>query len=106
MIRNPALRHCGEPTLLVHSMKGGFVNSNCTVCGHRGGLTKKALREAIDIPVKCPICKQRMAAEKVEKPKLKNYYIACGDCRFKVLLATCFRTGERLKPSSKATDSD
>jgi hypothetical protein len=94
-IRNPALIHCEEPTVLMRSVPLGYVNSNCTVCGNRGEFTEKAFHEAIDVHLECPICKRPMTKEKLKRPKV--YYLVCNDCEISVGLVDIIPLGTELE---------
>src|SRR5947209_4817071 len=54
---------CGEETVLVQSMSGGFVTRNCPKCsGSKYSLSDAAFR-SLDLYVSCPSCKARMKAD-------------------------------------------
>lgn len=71
------------PTILVQSMEGGFVTRNCPTCGDHDYLKESSFRNEIDLWVACPICKQRMVKQMVEK----NYAFACESCDGYITLA-------------------
>lgn len=65
-----------EPTLLVQSMKGGFVTRNCPSCGNSSPLPESTFLRDIDLWVACPQCQGRMARGLV----VKNYAFICERC--------------------------
>jgi len=75
--------NCDEPTVLVQSMKGGYVTRNCPNCNRPETLPKRIFLEELELYVACPECKQRMEAEVLLD---KNYGYVCFDCDVSIAL--------------------
>lgn len=76
-------RSCSEPTVLVHSMEGGFVTRNCPKCNHPNKLPKEIFRDKLDLWVACPRCKKRMEPDILPD---KNYGYVCRVCNVSIAL--------------------
>ncbi len=74
---------CQKPTLLVQSMKGGFVSANCSQCGRDRSLKWDEFL-ALDLWVSCPKCRIRAEAGKVDG----NYGFRCPECNWRCYLAS------------------
>src|SRR5688572_7180887 len=83
---------CGEPTLLVQSMDGGFVTRNCSKCGAHTTLPNRAFFNDLDLWVACPQCRSRMSPDMVEK----NYGYVCHGCDLAILVASILPFWEDL----------
>jgi ssDNA-binding Zn-finger/Zn-ribbon topoisomerase 1 len=68
--------HCREETVLVQSMKGGFVTRNCPTCNKSDTLPELTFKR-LGLWVACPRCKARMKAEVFPN---KNYGYMCVTC--------------------------
>lgn len=66
---------CGEETVLVQSMKGGFVTRNCSKCNKPTTLPN-AVFWKLNLWIACPKCRGRMAHRILGK----NFGYACKDC--------------------------
>ena len=75
---------CGEPTLLVQSMDGGFVTRNCSRCGESTTLPETVFKDELDLWVACPECGERMKPDVLPD---KNYGYVCVSCDVGVKLA-------------------
>ena len=75
---------CKAPTVLVQSMKGGFVTRNCWKCGHSETLPKNVFF-SLNLLVACPKCKNPMRATKEELSD--NYGYICEKCEIGIKLA-------------------
>lgn len=75
---------CEMSSVLVQSMKRGFVTRNCPNCNQPKTLPNDVFFEELDIYVACPECKQRM--EPTILPD-KNYGYLCSDCETYILLS-------------------
>lgn len=75
---------CNKPTLLVQSMRGGFVTRNCSSCGQPKTLSYHAFFNEIDLWVACPECKERMDPAMLHN----NYGFLCSSCDIGIELAT------------------
>ena len=67
---------CGEETVLVQSMKGGYVTRNCPCCNKPEKLLERTFRE-LELWVACPQCKKRMEPQILQD---KNYGYVCDEC--------------------------
>ncbi len=91
-ISGPRLSRChAKPTLLVQSMKGGFITANCSECGDKDTINHT---EFLKLPlwVSCPRCKKQMARALLSRIKgnsrlAGNYGFACSSCSIYLLLA-------------------
>ncbi len=83
---------CGAPTLLVQSMEGGFVTTNCSECGEHTTLPNSAFFGDIDLWISCPECRERMEPEMIDK----NYGYVCESCDLGILLASLLPRWEDL----------
>lgn len=70
-------KNCDTASVLVQSMKGGFVTRNCPNCNQPETLPNSVFLEELDLYVACPECKQRMEAQILPD---KNYGYICVDC--------------------------
>ena len=84
---------CGEPTLLVQSMEGGFVTRNCSRCGQYTTLPERVFKNEIDLWVACPKCKGRMKPEVLPD---KNYGFVCTPCDICIKLSDLLPRWEDL----------
>lgn len=78
---------CCAPLLLVRSMAGGFVRSNCSKCDRADTL---GLSEFLDLNLwaPCPECSERMVAGFVPGVgRASNYGFSCGSCNVYIWLA-------------------
>ena len=84
-------RCCNQPTLLVQSMQGGFVTSNCSKCGKSDTLPE---RDFLDLHmwVNCPECRKKMHPEMVDK----NYTYQCDKCQLYIWLSDLLPNWEEL----------
>lgn len=71
-----------EPTLLVQSMKGGFVTRNCPSCGEFTTLPERVFFD-LDLWVACPECKKKMQPQMIDL----NYAFVCSTCDLYLKLA-------------------
>ncbi len=67
---------CGQDTVLVQSMNGGFVTRNCPKCNKPTTLPSSVF-EGLDLWVACPQCKDRMESSTLPD---KNYGYVCQAC--------------------------
>lgn len=74
---------CSWPTVLVQSMKGGFVTQNCTKCGKPHSLSEHAFFHLLRCAVDCPNCGDRMYKDFVGY----NYGFKCPTCNSALSLA-------------------
>jgi NAD-dependent SIR2 family protein deacetylase len=76
-------RCCGGPTILVQSMKGGFVTQNCSRCGKLYTLSASEFAN-LNLWVACPSCTAPM------EPRIlmKDYCYYCEHCELAIQLAT------------------
>ena len=51
--------NCGEESVLVQSMSGGFVTRNCPQCNRPESLPERTFKQ-LGLWVACPSCKRRM----------------------------------------------
>jgi ssDNA-binding Zn-finger/Zn-ribbon topoisomerase 1 len=65
---------CNEPTVLVQSMKGGYVTQNCVHCSFSSQTLTPSEFQRLNLWVACPECKSRMTAQTLPD---KNYGFAC-----------------------------
>jgi len=75
--------NCGEDTVLVQSMKGGYVTRNCPECNQPETLPKLVFLKDLNLYVACPECSLRMKAEVLLD---KNYGYACYECDVSIAL--------------------
>jgi len=80
---NSVCDSCSQETVLVQSMKGGYVTRNCPDCNSPETLPKTIFLEELDLYVACPECKLRMDAEVLPD---KNYGYICDDCEISIAL--------------------
>ncbi len=73
---------CSWPTVVVQSMKGGFVTQNCIKCGSRHSLSETDFFYRLHCAVDCPACGDRMFKTYL----WKNYGFECPTCRRTLLL--------------------
>ncbi len=67
---------CGEETLLVQSMEGGFVTRNCPRCSFSKYISERDF-QSLGLYVACPTCKARMTAGTLPD---RNYGFRCATC--------------------------
>lgn len=85
-IPGPTLAFCCQaPTILVQSMKGGFVTQNCSKCG-RSLTLKEADFRRLQLWVACPKCNQRMVEAIIPRAG-GNYGYLCQACDLGIKLA-------------------
>ncbi len=72
----------GQPTVLVQSMKHGFVTANCLECGNKDYLSEAEFR-SLRLIVSCPKCKQLMVPKLIDD----NYSYCCEHCGLYIWLA-------------------
>jgi hypothetical protein len=73
----------GKPTVLVQSMRGGYVTRNCPECGGRESFSDLDFHR-LGLWVACPDCKQPMIAQRVPN---SNYGYVCVQCQSFIKLA-------------------
>jgi hypothetical protein len=83
---------CALPTVLVQSMDGGFVTSNCWGCGKKDSLSRADF-DRLSIWLACPRCLQPMTRGMVDQ----NYAFTCGACDIAVRLADVLPWWHELK---------
>ena len=83
---------CNKPTLLVQSMKGGFVTRNCFGCGSSDTLSNNSFLYELDLWISWPECRKRMVASIIES----NYGFVCYTCKVGITLASMLPTWEEL----------
>lgn len=84
-LTGPGLSLChGAPTLLVQSMKGGYVTVNCSVCGDKSSNLREQDFLNLDLWVSCPTCRKRMTPKRISS----NYGFECSICDWRCLLAS------------------
>lgn len=67
---------CRQETVLVQSMKGGFITRNCPKCGNVDSLPRRTFKQ-LGLWIACPKCKARMNPEVLPD---KNYGYVCKPC--------------------------
>lgn len=87
-------RCCSWPTVLVQSMDGGFVTSNCSKCGKCETLSNHEFIDGLRIWVACPECGDPMYREMIDK----NYGFVCHACEVGIRLAEILPRWNDLKP--------
>ena len=80
-----ASRCCGAPTVLVQSMKGGFITQNCSSCGAFASTLTQAQFDQLEIWVACPSCRRRMEPARLP---FSNYGFRCRQCEVVIQLAS------------------
>lgn len=91
-IVGPRTSRChGQPTLLVQSMKGGFVSANCPECGGKDTFSESEFVN-LGLWVSCPFCAERMVPQMVAK----NYAFVCNSCSRYTKLAAMLPSWEEL----------
>ena len=96
-VQGPKLSRCCQATsLLVQSMKGGFVTSNCAKCGKRSTLTRPQF-EALHLWVSCPECGRKMEPGMF----IDNYGYRCESCRVFIQLATLLPFWDDIAPQGQ-----
>lgn len=71
-----ACDRCGEPTILVQSMDGGYITRNCSNCGRIHTPTERMFFGKLELWVVCPECRRKM-----EKARIySNYGYDCSHC--------------------------
>jgi Bacterial RNA polymerase, alpha chain C terminal domain len=102
-VHGPRLSTChNATTLLVQSMKGGFVTANCSVCWRKDVLKWQEFRN-LPLWVSCPNagCRRRMHPHQLSRISGNaqlacNYGYACSECRLYILLADILPPWEDL----------
>ncbi len=79
---NSMCQQCGEETVLVQSMGGGFVTRNCPRCNKSDTLPEKNFHD-LKLWVACPRCRRRMTSGTLPD---KNYGYICGSCNIGIAL--------------------
>jgi Bacterial RNA polymerase, alpha chain C terminal domain len=108
-VRGPRSSRCHDaPTLLVLSMDGGFVTSNCSVCGSKDLLTQQGFR-SLDLWVSCPLCRERMQPGMVSvvsgsRYGAANYSYTCDACHLYIRLADILPHWEDLVAPPRVRD--
>jgi len=87
-------RCCSWPTILVQSMDGGFVTSNCWKCGNYDTLSQPDFLHKVSIWLACPKCGDLMYRSMVGN----NYGFTCHDCDVAIRLADVLPRWQDLKP--------
>jgi len=83
-VSGPSSQCHNLPTLLVQSMRGGFVTANCPHPGCDGHeLFSHSQFEALDLWVGCPKCRRKMSTAIADS----NYSFLCGPCDLYFYLA-------------------
>ena len=86
---------CKWPTVLVQSMDGGFVTSNCFKCGKKETLSNADFLERVRIWVACPQCDDPMYRQMIDK----NYGFVCLTCEVGIRLADLLPRWNEVKPN-------
>jgi hypothetical protein len=94
-------RCCEWPTVLVQSMNGGFVTSNCRKCNRSDSLSEADFIDRIRVWVACPECGDCMFREMVRK----NYAFVCHACDVGILLADLLPRWNELRPENRSLRS-
>lgn len=81
-ITHPHFICCGEPTILVQSMDGGFITHNCLICGKKHALTNEDFLKKLNLWVSCR-CGERMNPEIIRK----SYGYRCVKCQIGLKLS-------------------
>ena len=80
---------CEARTILVESMRGGYVRQCCSACGKPGEVGWHEFY-ALDVPMNCPSCRGEMTsnAQDTLLPGVpRNFVYVCHQCREYVQLA-------------------
>ena len=94
-------RDChGQPTVLVHSMAGGFVSANCSTCGAKDTFSEDEFLN-LALWVSCPFCRRQMEPRMLSrvagiKKLAGNYGYVCFPCSRYTLLADMLPSWEDL----------
>lgn len=91
-LAGPNRSYChNAKTLLVQSMKGGFVTANCSECGKSSTLRESDFF-ALDLWVSCAKCRSRMESAKI----WSNYGFRCPRCNWSCELASLLPNWDEL----------
>ncbi len=108
-LRGPRPSSCHmAPTLLVRSMKQGFVTANCCECGGRDTLRESEFR-SLNLWVSCPHCQRRMWPQVLSEVRGEalhagNYAYGCLECRVYFLLADLLPDWADIRPPEGTAD--
>ena len=86
---------CGQETVLVQSMKGGFVTRNCPTCNIPTTLPTSVFKR-LHLWIACPKCGGRMEDQIVTA---KNYGYICRPCDIGIPLFALLPRWEELQPA-------
>ena len=90
---------CGNPTLLVRTSQGGFVEEMCSTCRKLENLSKPDfLTISHRLYVKCPECGGEMAVD-TERREHGNYAFLCEPCDLLLRLGDLvpYRSDDRVE---------